>query len=83
MTLALLLLFVVPLTLAIVTIVGNADRLVEWAKLASRLPPARGAPALAAGPARGGQLAGAGLGAGIRTGPARPVAQADAPMPAT
>jgi predicted PurR-regulated permease PerM len=35
MTLALLLLFVVPLTLAIVTIVGNADRLIEWAKLAS------------------------------------------------
>ena len=35
MTLALLLLFVVPLSLAIVTIVGNADRLVEWAKLAS------------------------------------------------
>jgi hypothetical protein len=26
---------VVPLTLAIVTIVGNADRLIEWAKLAS------------------------------------------------
>lgn len=35
MTLALLLLFVVPLSLAIVTIVGNADRLIEWAKLAS------------------------------------------------
>jgi predicted PurR-regulated permease PerM len=42
MTLLLLLLFVVPLVLAIVTIVGNADRLVEWAKLAStyRLPDA-------------------------------------------
>jgi predicted PurR-regulated permease PerM len=40
MTLLLLLLFVVPLVLAIITIVGNADRLVEWAKLAStyRLP---------------------------------------------
>ncbi len=35
MTLALLLLFVVPLTLAIVTIVGNADRMIEWARLAS------------------------------------------------
>jgi predicted PurR-regulated permease PerM len=42
MTLLLLLLFVVPLVLAIVTIVGNADRLVEWAKLAAtyRLPDA-------------------------------------------
>jgi predicted PurR-regulated permease PerM len=40
MTLLLLLLFVVPLVLAIVTIVGNADRLVEWARLATeyRLP---------------------------------------------
>ncbi|MBX3634715.1 MAG: AI-2E family transporter YdiK, partial [Rubrivivax sp.] len=40
MTLLLLLLFVVPLTLAIVTIVGNADRLVAWAKFAAeyRLP---------------------------------------------
>jgi predicted PurR-regulated permease PerM len=35
MTLLLLLLFVAPLVLAIVTIVGNADRLVEWAKLAT------------------------------------------------
>jgi predicted PurR-regulated permease PerM len=35
MTLALLLLFVVPLALAIVTIVGNADRLVDWARLAA------------------------------------------------
>jgi len=35
MSLLLLLLFVVPLTLAIVTIVGNADRLVGWAQLAS------------------------------------------------
>ena len=42
MTLLLLLLFVVPLVLAIMTIVGNADRLVEWAKLAAtyRLPEA-------------------------------------------
>ena len=40
MTLLLLLLFVVPLVLAILTIVSNADRLVEWAKLAAtyRLP---------------------------------------------
>jgi predicted PurR-regulated permease PerM len=35
MSLALLLLFVVPLTLAIGTIVGNADQLIEWAKLAT------------------------------------------------
>jgi predicted PurR-regulated permease PerM len=35
MTLALLLLFVVPLSLAIVTIVGNADEIVGWAKLAT------------------------------------------------
>ena len=42
MTLALLLLFVVPLVLAIVTIVSNADRLVDWAKYAAtyRLPDA-------------------------------------------
>lgn len=40
MSLLLLLLFVVPLTLAIVTIVGNADRLVAWAKFAAeyRMP---------------------------------------------
>ncbi len=35
MLLALLLLFVVPLALAIVTIVGNADRIIEWARLAA------------------------------------------------
>lgn len=35
MTLLLLLLFVVPLTLAIFTIVGNADQLIEWARLAA------------------------------------------------
>lgn len=33
MTLVLLLLFVVPLVVAIVTIVGNAERIVEWAQL--------------------------------------------------
>ncbi len=40
MSLLLLLLFVVPLSMAIVTIVGNADRMLEWAKLATeyRLP---------------------------------------------
>jgi len=35
MTLLLLLLFVVPLSLAIVTIVGNADQLIDWGRLAS------------------------------------------------
>lgn len=35
MTLVLLLLFVVPLVVAIVTIVGNADRIVEWARFAA------------------------------------------------
>ncbi len=35
MTLLLLLVFVVPLTVAIGTIVGNADQLVEWAKIAA------------------------------------------------
>ena len=42
MTLLLLLLFVVPLTLALVTLVDNADRIVGWAKtLASlQVPPA-------------------------------------------
>jgi predicted PurR-regulated permease PerM len=35
MSVLLLLLFVVPLVLAIVTIVSNADRLVDWAKLAT------------------------------------------------
>jgi predicted PurR-regulated permease PerM len=40
MTLLLLLLFVEPLVFAIITIVGNADRLVDWARLAAsyRLP---------------------------------------------
>ncbi len=42
MSLLLLLLFVVPLSMAIVTIVGNADRMMEWARLATtyRLPDA-------------------------------------------
>lgn len=45
MSLLLLLLFVVPLTLAVLTIVGNADRLLEWARQMSdyhlpELPPA-------------------------------------------
>ena len=35
MTLLLLLLFVVPLTLVTVTIVGNADQLIDWAKAAA------------------------------------------------
>lgn len=40
MTLMLLLLFLVPLSLAVVTIVGNADQIVAWAKVAAsyRLP---------------------------------------------
>jgi predicted PurR-regulated permease PerM len=42
MTVLLLLLFVVPLALAVVTIVGNADVMVDWAKAAAayRLPDA-------------------------------------------
>jgi predicted PurR-regulated permease PerM len=44
MTLLLLLLFVVPLVVAIVTIVGNADRLVEWARLAAAWRPPEQAP---------------------------------------
>ena len=41
MSLLLLLLFVVPLTVAIVTIVGNTDRIVEWARIVTgyRLTP--------------------------------------------
>jgi predicted PurR-regulated permease PerM len=45
MSLVLLLLFVVPLVGAIVTIVGNADQLVEWAKLATTWRPGDTAPA--------------------------------------
>ena len=59
MTLLLLLLFVVPLTVAIVTIVQNAERIVEWARLVTgyRLTPQ--APAwLAALPLVGTLLAG-------------------------
>ncbi len=44
MTLLLMLLFVVPLVLAIVTIVGNADQLVAWAKLAAAWRPGEMAP---------------------------------------
>ena len=44
MTLLLLLLFVVPLVLAIVTIVGNADQLVDWAKFAAAWRPGEHAP---------------------------------------
>ncbi|HPP82362.1 MAG TPA: AI-2E family transporter YdiK [Rubrivivax sp.] len=44
MTLLLLLLFVVPLVLAIVTIVGNADRLVDWARLLATWRPPEHAP---------------------------------------
>jgi predicted PurR-regulated permease PerM len=44
MVLLLLLLFVVPLVLAIVTIVGNADQLVAWAKLATTWRPGEAAP---------------------------------------
>lgn len=41
MTLALLLVLLVPLTLAIITIANNADRIVEWAKTLAtfRIPP--------------------------------------------
>ena len=50
MTVLLLLLFVVPLTVAIATIVGNTDHIVEWARLVTgyRLTPT--APAWLAGP---------------------------------
>jgi predicted PurR-regulated permease PerM len=60
MTLLLLLLLVVPLTLAIVTIVGNADQLIEWARLAStfHLPEAP-PPWIAKLPMVGGIIAGA------------------------
>ncbi len=59
MTLALLLLLVVPLTLAVVTIVGHADQLLEWARLAAafHLPEAP-PPWLANLPLVGGFLAG-------------------------
>jgi len=44
MTLLLLLLFVVPLAATIVTIVGNADRLVDWARVAAAWRPAEQPP---------------------------------------
>lgn len=44
MTLALLLLFVVPLALAIGTIVGNVDQIVEWAKQVSAWRPPEAPP---------------------------------------
>ena len=59
MTLILLLLFVVPLTVAIGTIVGNADRLVEWARMAAAFEIPEKAPTwLAHLPLIGGALAG-------------------------
>lgn len=60
MTLLLLLLFVVPLTLAIITIVGNADQLVEWARLAAAFHLPETPPAwLVQLPMVGGAIAGA------------------------
>jgi predicted PurR-regulated permease PerM len=44
MTLLLLLLFVVPLVMAITTIVGNADQLVDWGKAATTWRPPEQAP---------------------------------------
>lgn len=57
MTLALLLLFVVPLVVAIVTIVGNADRIVEWARLAASFRMAEPPPWLVTLPVIGSTLA--------------------------
>ena len=57
MTLVLLLLFVVPLVLSIGTIVGNADRIVEWAKAAAAFRMADPPPWLAGLPMVGGTLA--------------------------
>jgi predicted PurR-regulated permease PerM len=45
MTLLLLLLFVLPLMAALVTIVGNADRLADWARIATAWRPPAEAPA--------------------------------------
>jgi predicted PurR-regulated permease PerM len=57
MTLLLVLLFVVPLVLAIFTIVGNADRLLEWAKLATEYKLPDGPPAWLSGlPVVGGMI---------------------------
>jgi predicted PurR-regulated permease PerM len=49
MTLLLLLLFVIPLVLAIGTLAGNADRMVEWARLAAAFEIPEKAPAWLAG----------------------------------
>jgi predicted PurR-regulated permease PerM len=56
MTLALLLLFVVPLVVAIATIAGNADRIVGWAKLVTGFRFAEPPPWLAGLPLVGGWL---------------------------
>lgn len=56
MTLVLLLLFVVPLTLSIGTIVGNADRIVEWARALAGFRMAEPPPWLAGLPMVGGML---------------------------
>jgi predicted PurR-regulated permease PerM len=53
MTLVLLLLFVVPLVVAIGTIVGNAERIVEWAKLVAAFRMAEPPPWLATLPILG------------------------------
>jgi predicted PurR-regulated permease PerM len=59
MTLLLLLLFVVPLVVAIGTIVGNVDRIVEWARLAAAYEvPDHAPPWLAQLPVVGSMLAG-------------------------
>ncbi len=59
MTLMLLLLFVVPLTLAIGTIVGNADQLIDWARMAAAFELPESAPAwLVRVPLIGGTVAG-------------------------
>ena len=59
MTVLLLLGFVVPLTLALVTIAGNADRLVEWARLAASWEMPEQPPAWLTGlPMVGGMLGG-------------------------
>lgn len=57
MSLLLLLLFVVPLAVAIVTIVGNADRIVEWTKVVTSFRMAEPPPWLAGLPGVGPWLA--------------------------
>lgn len=56
MTLVLLLLFVVPLVVAIVTIVGNAERIVEWARVVAAFRMAEPPPWLATLPMVGSWL---------------------------